>query len=180
MAQPTSRAGSVDEMKEPAPAADVKEEKEADAPSPSSRFLLHGAATADIFLYTQVRNTAELLSLFHRQKLGAALLNPALLPDDVFPLLCALVKTTLQAQRKQLKAKSAVLQQRPLCLRSSSALGLQQHLTGARGCCRDVYNELAFNLSPSTHVSTSSGRAAAAGEGPQQRRPDSRCAACVG
>jgi Kinase binding protein CGI-121 len=75
-------------------------------PSSSSHFLLHGGSHADIFLYTKVSNMRELLSLFQRQQLQAAVLNASLL-CDVFPVLCALVKTTQQARRNQLKSKSA-------------------------------------------------------------------------
>ena len=85
-------------------------------------FPLHGGSHCDVLLFADVTNTAELLTLFHRQQLRAALLNPALLPDP-FPLLVALTKTTASSRRRAFKAK-------------------------------DVYNEVAFNLAPTTHIQT--------------------------
>jgi hypothetical protein len=127
MALDASSAHSADELKQPLSEEEKKQDTSASATavttvSSPSHFPLHGGSHCDIFLYVNVSNTDELLSLFNRQQLRACILASSL-HCDVFPLLCALVKTTQQKRRKQLR-------------------------------CKDVYNELAFNLCPSTHIQT--------------------------
>ena len=127
MALDASSGHGEDELKLPQPEGEEKQDSSAslaavDRLSSPSHFPLHGGSHCDIFLYVDVSNTAELLSLFSCQQLRACVLASAL-HCHVFPLLCALVKTTQQKRRKQLR-------------------------------CKDVYNELAFNLSPSTHIQT--------------------------
>ena len=73
--------------------------------SPSSRFPLLGSHFADVFLFHSVTNTSQLVALFNRHKLNAALINPALVPAT-FPLLTAATKTAAQQSNSRLTSQS--------------------------------------------------------------------------